>query len=384
MNALKANGNTVAIVAGILGGVAILTVAIVALVLSNRSKSDAPAPAPAPAPSPAPASFAPVSSPARVHFAPTGEPLRAPKPAVRAAVLGSMPQGYAGAPYKSATATRTTGPSFPQRRHSEQGAQARQSASGLGGSYALTGNKALFNRTPDELDAHDIDVADAFPVHSDEPPKNGHEAIAAMYSYHNFRAALDKDNFGYLAPVFDRQGWSKLGDRNPCLWNETMQAVRDSFPKDMTLEQLFDGQMVPISDQFFDFMYEAAEKRDVRDIQTGYGGMGGRAAGSLYEKLDREWREGKPAHRHQRGDQAQIIRDAIQEIPTNNTQAAKTAIREIMTARQMAREDGINLPELSSSQLSALAIVNANNEAVHPDVLALCNQERLPLPPAGY
>lgn len=405
-------GKMIAMAAGIAGFVAILILLIVTLVMVNRTQSEvdtltkqnkvgasqvralhtAVAAAQRPMPVPVPVAARPA----------------AVKP-VRAAVMGSMPGGHAGAPYAYATASRTSGVPFPtagakapagkpaykdsiwadplpaDSDASYKGARARQAAPGLGGGYAVTGTKELFNRTPDELDARDIDIKDAFPAPSDDAPKNGHEAIAAMYSHDAFRAAMDRNSFaGYLAPTYDRQGWSKLGTRDPCLWAEQMEALRDEFPKNMSLEELMDSQMVPVPDQFYDFFYNAAETRGVDGVQKDCDGMGGYASGRLYEALAAEAYEGKTPKRVGAGEAAQLIRDATQAIPRGNAPAALKAIEEIAAARVQADQDGLTLPELSHQQASALATWAASPTPVRAAAMQLARATHTSLPPAGY
>lgn len=361
---------------------------------------------------------------ATARAAPSPAPMRAAAPppppaakgAMRAAVLGSLPGlgdgAQSGAPYKSATLTHTHGIPFPtaaakgsralpSARNSiwaddlpkdvdaaYKGARARQSADQMGGGFALTGNKELFNRTPDELDAKDIDVAkDAFPAPDEDAPKNGHEAVAAMYSFDHFRAAMDRNSFnGYLAPIYEQQGWSKLGARDPCLWQEHMAALRDEFPKNMSVDELVNSQMVPVSEQFYDFMTQAAEERGVDNMHSGCDGMGARAAGDLYEALEREAREGKTTRRIASGEAAQILREAMQSIPSGNEAAAVRAMQEIAAARSQAAEDGMRLPEPDHSQLQALAdwIAAPSATAAKTAAKALAKAMRLPLPPPSY
>lgn len=338
------------------------------------------------------------------------------KQPVRAAVLGSMPGGIpsggqAGAPYRTAVVGGRYGIPFPTEaavqpapKHpakdsiwadplpvdnaaTYKGALARQSASDLGGNYAMTSNKELFHRKPDELDARDIDVArDAFPAPDDAPPKNGNEAIAAMYSFENFRAAMDRNGpAGYLAPTFERQGWSKLGARDPCLWKEQMAALRDEFPKNMSLAELEDSMMVPIPDQFYDFFYSAAEARGIPGMQYGCDGMGAPAAGRLYEALRDEWTEGKRAGPKVGSvEGAAIMRDSVQSIPLDNAQAALRAIGEIAAAREQAAKDRVLVPEPTPAQLQALANWSAAPGPVRGAADKLARQLRMPLPPADY
>jgi len=61
----------------------------------------------------------------------------------------------------------------------------------------------LFNQAPDALDAKDIDVAkNAFPKEDLSKPKDGHEAVAQVYNFRNFRSAQDLNSAtGYLQPI---------------------------------------------------------------------------------------------------------------------------------------------------------------------------------------
>ena len=348
---------------------------------------------------------------------------------MRAAVIstpgGPGVGGHPGAPYSSATATGTFGIPFPSAASRQsgakpamrnsiwadalpteedaayKGARARQSAPGFGSIGAVTSTPELFNRTPDELDAKDIDVKDAFPAASDDAPKNGHEAVAAMYNWENFRAAVDRDSgSGYLAPIFERQGWSKMGARDPRIWGEQMEALRDQFPKNMDLKELMDSQMVPVPDQFYDVLYQAAETRGEPTME-GCDGIGAAASGRVFEKLQREWEETKSGRMTSTGprrgtgaaEAAGIIKEAVQSIPLPPSQgtaslaqaaAAEKVMDEIANARELAAKDGLALPELSASQLRAAAAWAAKPGPGRKAALQLAQRSRTPLPPAPF
>jgi hypothetical protein len=338
--------------------------------------------------------------------------------------------GHPGAPGLSATATRTFGIPFPtaaaktpagakpayrdsiwadplptESDAGYKGARARQSAPGLGGNWQLTDTPELFQRTPDELDAKDIDIKDAFPAPAGEgdAPKNGHEAVAAMYSYDNFRAAVDRDSgSGYLAPVYDRNGWSKMGARDPRIWSQQMEALRDAYPKDMDLDELMGSQMVPVPDQFYDFMSQAAEVRGEPTGEDSYEGIGAAASGRLYEKLRREWEDkkagrvgaGGPRKGTGAAEAATIIRDATQGIPmpppgaaappSAAAAAAAKTMAEIAGAIELGKRDGLALPELSAAQLRSMAAWAARPGPARKAAVELSREAAVPLPPAPF
>lgn len=258
--------------------------------------------------------------------------------------------------------------------------------SGVGATTTPTCNKELFNRTPDELDANDIDPRDAFPLPAEEAPKNGHEAIAQMYSYDNFRASLDRSApQGYLAPTYERQGFSKLGERNMCLWKEQMKALRDQYPKNMDVHELMESMMVPVPEQFYDFLYAAAEERGIDGIQYGDEGMGARAAGSLYTHLDFEAKTGAAPRKGSNLEGAHLVREAMQFISLTSRDEAIKAMQEITEARTEARAMGLALPPPEMKQLVAVATWAVKNDPkVAPVVAALRKVLGVPLPPASY
>jgi hypothetical protein len=455
MDATKTNTTAIAVSAGVVAFVVVVGLLVWLLVSMNRTEAKvtgknqvqllaeaakakaatgvkpAPTPAPARVPQPQPHKSAPTqpNATAQAHnVAAIGGGGRS----MRAAVLGSSVGGpgvggHPGAPYRSATASHTFGIPFPSGASSAppgakpayrdsiwadplpqdaddayKGARARQSAAGMGGNWQLTATPELFNRTPDELDAKDIDIKDAFPGQSDEAPKNGHEAVAAMYSWDNFRAAVDRDSgAGYLAPVYDRQGWSKMGARDPRIWSEQIEALRDEFPKNMDLKELMDSQMVPVPDQFYDLMSSAAAARgEPADYEDSHG-IGARASGRLYEKLQQEWEEQKSGRVGANGprkgtgaaEAAMIVKDAVQSIPMPPSSAAPSSAQasvatkimaEIVAAHELAQRDGLALPELSAAQLRAAAAWASRPGPGRKAALELASRTRTPLPPAPF
>lgn len=251
----------------------------------------------------------------------------------------------------------------------------------------------LFMRRPDALDAKDMDVAkDAFPKEDLSRPKDGHEAIAQLYNFRNFRAAHDLNSAtGYLQPIYQRQGWKKLGDRNDMVaWQQSMDILKKEIAKSGDIDRLINDIFVPIPDQYLDFLYEAAAEKNISGNLGPELGIGGRAAAMLHEKTERELRgTATPKGRKvSQAEHAALIKEATQRIP-KSLDAGLNAMRGILRAHAMAKELGVDVPELDSEQLRTISEfkysgAGASHKALTDVIEQLQMISSEPLPPAPF
>lgn len=153
--------------------------------------------------------------------------------------------------------------------------------------------QALFSRQDDALDKKDAKLEDMFPlIDPSDKPKNGHEEVAQMYNFANFRAAHDRNSVaGWLRPVQQRQGWKRLGIRsNMKLWQETMESLRKEMEGSDVAHRFADDVFVPAEGGYLlDFMDETARSKGL--AVDDYGdelGMGGRGSAMLHSHIKRE------------------------------------------------------------------------------------------------
>jgi hypothetical protein len=252
----------------------------------------------------------------------------------------------------------------------------------------------LFMKAPDALDKKDMDVAhDAFPKEDLSRPKDGHEAVAQLYNFRNFRAANDLNSAtGYLQPIYQRQGWKKLGARNDMVaWQQTMDILKKEIAKSGDVERLINDIFVPIPDQYMDFLYEAAAERNISGNLGPELGIGGRAAAKLHEREERELRgSARPmARKVSQSEHAALIKEATQRIPMGSAEAGMRAMEGILRAHAMAKDLGVDVPELDSEQLRVIADYKyggpaAANKKLAEVIEALQMISSEPLPPASF
>lgn len=150
----------------------------------------------------------------------------------------------------------------------------------------VTANPKLFNYTKeiDPLAANDIDVARAFPRPASGVPKNGSDMIARKF--YNFQSYRDSHNIdtqaGYLRPVFEKQGWRKLGQRDDLQrWDQIMALHRNRMAKSADFNRFVDNAMVPHSDHYYDMMYGAAAAYGIKPLSAA-DGIGPEQAAAVY------------------------------------------------------------------------------------------------------
>jgi hypothetical protein len=251
----------------------------------------------------------------------------------------------------------------------------------------------LFNQAPDALDAKDIDVAkNAFPKEDLSKPKDGHEAVAQLYNFRNFRSAHDLNSAtGYLQPIYQRQGWKKLGNRNDMVgWQQTMNVLKKEIAKSGDVDRLINDIFVPIPDQYLDFLYEAAAEQNISGNLGPELGISGRAAAKLHEKVERELRgSARPmARKVSQAEHAALIKDATQRIP-KMAESGLRAMQGILKAHIMATDLGVDVPELDADQLRTISEFKyggaaASNKAIANVIEQLQMISSEPLPPASF
>lgn len=271
---------------------------------------------------------------------------------------------------------------------------------------AALDSSALFDRKADALDKKDAKIEDMFPLMDpSDKPKNGHEEVAAMYNFANFRAAHDRNSVaGWLRPVEQRQGWRRLGVRADMkTWRETMESLRQQMEGSDVAERFADDIFTPAEGGFLlDFLNDTARSKGLDvDYLGDELGMGSRGSAQLHSAAKHDAAAAR--HRHSgghgydgydrdgslirlsssgttsrgrggsraRGDmtrlsgheQATLIRDSQSVIPSPEASpsGALAAIKEISKARQLADADGMTLPPPTADQMHKLMLARKSS-----------------------
>jgi len=259
------------------------------------------------------------------------------------------------------------------------------------GAYTHMGDPNLFENDFSELPEKHANWEDWFPSDYAVGEAGAKDnKINAMYTFGNFRNAHEKDSAhgGYLRPIFTRNGISRFGARDPWMAAVVNDALRNDMSRSGSVDEHFDGMMVPVPDQFMDFSADLAAEHYIPLVEGNerlQGGMNMEAVGAIYEK-EAEKRQSGTRHSLTPAEYDEIVQVLRTPIDTSSDAAAAASIQAIVAAAQKAKLYGAAVPEPHTQTLQVVANCKAGYcGGPHSQQAAaqVANVLGYPLPPSG-